>query len=248
MVEGHRALVSASHAKTRHAIEYTIKPIHTMNSSTIRKLWMAATGLFLCVFLVIHLLGNLQLLLPADRAKLQFNAYSRFLSHNILIKLIEWILFASIIAHIGVALLLTVAARRSNGIRYQYDRRASASKPYSRNMGLLGTIILLFLIIHLKDFWYHYKFSQLPLDDKGNTDLYSIVIAAYRQWWYVVVYAIGVLALGFHLLHGFFSAARTLGVYHPKFVQWVRIAGWAYTGLMTVGFIWIPIYVHLSTL
>jgi succinate dehydrogenase / fumarate reductase cytochrome b subunit len=208
---------------------------------------MACTGLFLCVFLVIHLLGNLQLLLPAIKAREQFNAYSRFLSHNILIKVIEIVLFISILAHILYAILLTRASRRANGARYRYDRRGAASQPYSRNMGLLGTVILLFLIIHLRDFWYHYKFSELPSDARGNTDLYSIVVAAYQQWWYVLVYVVCVLALGFHLLHGFFSAARTLGVYHPRYVRLVKITGWAYTAIMTVGFAWIPIYIHLST-
>lgn len=214
---------------------------------TIKKIWMAATGLFLCVFLVIHLLGNLQLLLPADKAREQFNGYSHFLSHNILIKIIEWVLFISIILHILYALLLTMAARKANGPRYRYDKRPQVSAWNSRNMGLLGTIILIFLIIHLKDFWYHYKFTDLPLDQHGNTDLYSIVVAAYQQWWYVILYTAGILALGAHLLHGFFSAARTIGLYHPKYVRWMRVIGWLYTGIMTIGFIMIPIYIHLST-
>jgi succinate dehydrogenase / fumarate reductase cytochrome b subunit len=220
--------------------------IHNMTTQT-QKIWMALTGLFLCVFLVIHLLGNLQLLLPADKARESFNWYSHFLSKNILIKIIEIVLFASILAHIIYALIVTIGAKKANGQKYVYDKRGASSKWYSRSMGLLGTIILLFLIIHFKDFWYQYKFTTLPLDDKGNTDLYQVVVEAYKQWWYVLIYLVSIAALGFHLLHGFFSASRTLGLYNPKYVQGVKVLGWLYTGIITLGFMVIPIYVHLTT-
>ena len=109
---------------------------------------MALTGLFLCFFLVIHLFGNLQLLLPTEAARWQFNFYSRLLSENLFIQLISYVLFASILAHAVYALLITIQNRRSSGQRYAYDRRSVTSKWYSRQMGLLGTIILFFLIIH----------------------------------------------------------------------------------------------------
>ncbi|MFT3827498.1 MAG: succinate dehydrogenase cytochrome b subunit [Chitinophagaceae bacterium] len=217
-----------------------------MKSTTLqRKLWMAGTGLFLCFFLVIHLLGNLQLFLPGEEAKEKFNWYSHLLSGNIVIKIISWVLYASIIAHAIFALLITRDNNTANGTKYQYDRRGISSKWYSRNMGLLGTIILLFLIIHFKDYWYQYKFTTLPLDAAGYKDLYTIVIESYTQWWYVLIYEIAFVALGFHLLHGFFSAARTLGLYHPKYVKWIRIAGWIYTAAITAGFMAIPVYVYL---
>jgi hypothetical protein len=88
---------------------------------------MALTGFFLCLFLVIHLFGNLQLLLPAEAARWQFNFYSKLLSGNILIELISYILFASILAHAIYALLITIHNRRSNGKRYEYDRRSVSS-------------------------------------------------------------------------------------------------------------------------
>src|SRR6201984_2704747 len=116
---------------------------HTLS----RKNLLALTGLFLCFFLVIHLFGNLQLLLPAELARWQFNFYSKLLSENLFIQLISYVLFASILAHAVYALLITVQNRRSNGQRYAYDRRSAASKWYSRQMGLLGTIILFFLVI-----------------------------------------------------------------------------------------------------
>ncbi len=207
---------------------------------------MALTGFFLCLFLLIHLFGNLQLLLPAEVARWQFNFYSKLLSENIFIELISYVLFASILAHAIYALLITIQNRRSNGKRYEYDRRGVSSKWYSRKMGLLGTIILLFLIIHLRDFWYQLQFGHVPLDKDGQKDLYTLVVTVYHQGWYVLIYVLCMIALGYHLLHGFFSAARTLGVYNHRYVNWIRVAGWIYSIGISAGFALIPVYVHFA--
>jgi succinate dehydrogenase / fumarate reductase cytochrome b subunit len=212
-----------------------------MKQSTIQyKLAMAGTGLFLCFFLVIHLLGNLQLLLPASEAREQFNWYSHLLAGNMLIKIISWVLLLSIIAHAVYALILAFKTRKANGTKYVYDKRPAVSPWNSRNMGLLGTVILLFLVIHLKDFWYVADFTEMAVDKQGYKDMYAVVLLTFNQWWYVLLYEISFLALGFHLLHGFFSAARTLGLYHPKYVKLVRYTGWLYTAFITLGFMVIP--------
>ena len=215
---------------------------HTLS----RKNLMALTGFFLCLFLVIHLFWNLQLLLPAEVARWQFNFYSKLLSENILIELISYFLFASILAHAIYALLITIHNRRSNGKRYEYDRRSVSSNWYSRKMGLLGTIILFFLIIHLRDFWYQLQFGHLPLDKEGQKDLYTLVVSVYRNGWYVLIYVLRMVALGYHLLHGFFSAARTLGFYNARYVQWVRVFGWVYSIGICAGFALIPVYIHFA--
>lgn len=207
---------------------------------------MAATGLFLCLFLVIHLLGNLQLFLPPEIAREQFNWYAHFLSGNIIIALVAYVLYASIIGHAVLAVILTLRKQQANGTKYAYDRRGAASAWHSRNMGVLGTVIFLFLIIHFKDFWYQYKFVNLPVDEKGNKDIYTIVVWAFRNLWYVLLYELALLALGFHLLHGFFSAARTLGVARPKFARLIRVTGWVYTVVLTLGFMAMPLYVYLT--
>ena len=207
---------------------------------------MALTGLFLCFFLIIHLAGNLQLLLPTEVAQWQINFYSKLLSENIFIHIISYILFASIIAHAIYALVITINNRRANGKRYEYDRRGASSKWYSRKMGLLGTVILFFLIIHLRDFWYEVQFGHLPVDKDGQEDLYTLVVTVYRNGWYVLIYVLCMVALGYHLLHGFFSAARTMGVYHPRYVIWIRVIGWIYSIGISAGFALVPVYVHFA--
>jgi len=210
-----------------------------------RKMLMCLTGLFLGFFLLIHFLGNLQLFLPQEQAHLQFNAYSHFLSGNIVIKIVSLVLYTSIILHAIDGLVITIKNKKSGGT-YQSDRRGRASKWYSRNMGILGTLILIFLVIHFQNFWYVYKFGNLPLDDKGNKDLYILVITVFKEWWYVVIYVISMIALCYHLIHGIYSAVRTLGLFHPKYVNWIKIAGIAYSVIISVGFALMPVYVFLT--
>lgn len=206
---------------------------------------MCLTGLFLGFFLLIHFLGNLQLFLPQEQAHLQFNAYSHFLSGNIVIKIVSLVLYTSIILHAIDGLVITIKNKKSGGT-YQSDRRGRASKWYSRNMGILGTLILIFLVIHFQNFWYVYKFGSLPLDDKGNKDLYILVITVFKEWWYVVIYVISMIALCYHLIHGIYSAVRTLGLFHPKYVKWIKIAGITYSVIISVGFALMPVYIFLT--
>jgi succinate dehydrogenase / fumarate reductase cytochrome b subunit len=168
------------------------------------------------------------------------------LSGNFIIKAVSWILLLTLIAHSVYALIITRRNAAAAGVRYAHDQRAAVSTWSSRNMGLLGTIILIFLVIHYKDFWYPYSFGHMPLDSNGHKDLYGIVVGCFRQWWYVLLYELSFVALGYHLLHGFFSAARTLGVYHPKYEKGVRMLGKAYTVLITAGFMFIPIYAYFK--
>jgi len=205
---------------------------------------MALTGLLLCFFLVIHLLGNLQLLLPKDIVAERFNSYSALLSENIFIKVISYVLYVALIAHAIDGLIITFRNKKTGG-KYAYDQRRKASKWYSRNMGVLGTILLIFLFIHFKDFWYIYKFGNLPYDAAGNKDLYRIVVNAFQSIWYVAGYTVAMFALGFHLLQGFKSACRTLGLYHPKFARYVGIFGKIYSYAITTGFTIIPMYIYI---
>ena len=207
---------------------------------------MALTGLFLCLFLIVHLAGNLQLLLPAEEASLQFNQYSKFMTGNPMIKTISYLLYLSVIAHVVYAIIITLKNKQAAGGTYAYDRRYVSSTWYSRNMGVLGSIILLFLIVHMKDFWYQYKFGSLPLDGEGNKDLYSIVISAFGELWYTVLYVVAFIALGYHLLHGFHSAFKTLGTYPPRLSLGLYYAGIGLTLVLTLGFIIIPIFVYIK--
>ncbi len=212
-------------------------------TTILRKNLMAITGLFLCLFLVVHLLGNLQLLMPPEEASTSFNNYSRFMSGNPIIKVISYLLYTSIIVHSIFALVIS-GRNRKTAPAYAFDRRSTSSNWYSRNMGLLGLVLLVFLIVHMKDFWFQYKFGALPEDQNGYKDLYTIVIAAFGQWWYVLLNVAAFIALGFHLAHGFFSAFKSAGVYHTRISKLLYFLSMFLTVALTAGFIFIPIYIY----
>jgi succinate dehydrogenase / fumarate reductase cytochrome b subunit len=216
-----------------------------LQSTLGRKNLMALTGLFLCLFLVIHLLGNLQLLMPKEEAMINYNSYSALLAGNTFIKIISYVLYFVLLSHALDAFWIIIKNRKST-IKYAYDDRKRASKWYSRNMWFLGTVLLLFLVIHFKDFWYIYKFGSLPYDQNGHKDLYTIVVNAFESGWYVCTYVVSMLALGYHLLHGFKSAVRTLGLYHPRYARYVNTFGVIYSYIITIGFSMIPLYVYFK--
>ncbi|SFJ18411.1 succinate dehydrogenase cytochrome b subunit [Myroides guanonis] len=211
-----------------------------------RKILMAATGLFLCFFLLIHFLGNTQLFLEPEHAQKGFNAYSKFLSNNFLIKGVSYLLYLSIIAHAIYGIIITNKNNKAKG-SYKSDHRGRASKWYSRSMGVLGTLILIFLVIHFQNFWYQYKFGEVGLDPYGNKDLYGVVVASFQNSWLVVLYVISMIALAYHLIHGIQSGIRTLGLFHPKFVRWVNVFAVIYSIVICTGFALMPIYIYFTT-
>ena len=140
----------------------------TFNSSLGKKLIMALTGLFLCTFLIVHLGGNL--LLFKDDQGFGFNVYANFLTHFPPIEVIAYLLYLTIIVHAVYALVLTLKNRSSRPVGYAAQSKSPASLS-SKNMGLLGSILLLFIVIHMSDFWYNYKYSGKVGFIEYRTDL-----------------------------------------------------------------------------
>lgn len=220
-----------------------------MSSTLGKKLIMALTGLFLIIFLVVHLSGNLQLLV--DDEGRAFNIYAKFMTTNPLIKTTSFLLYASFLIHIIWALILTINNKKSRPIGYAKVRPSKNSTWSSRNMGLLGTIILIFLVIHMKDFWYVMHWGPITstvYDGQEYRNLYSTVEAAFSQWWYVAIYVVSMLALMFHLYHGFSSAFQTLGLNHVKYNRLIKVVGTLFAIIVPAMFAVIPIIFYLRTL
>jgi len=134
------------------------KPV--FSSSIGKKLIMSLTGIFLCLFLVVHLVGNLQLF--KDDAGLAFNKYAYFMTHFTPIKVVSYLLYASVIVHAIYAITLSMKNKAARPIGYaQYDGKAN-SKWNSRNMGILGTVILVFLATHMSNFWWKFHNDEVP--------------------------------------------------------------------------------------
>jgi succinate dehydrogenase / fumarate reductase cytochrome b subunit len=132
-----------------------------MFSSTIgQKLIVALTGLFLCTFLVVHMTGNLQLF--KDDHGMSFNMYSVFMTTNPLIKTVSYILYFSILFHAFKGLHLAYKNMKARPVGYAVVNGKANSHWTSRYMGILGTIILVFIVVHMNDFWAEYKFGHIP--------------------------------------------------------------------------------------
>jgi succinate dehydrogenase / fumarate reductase, cytochrome b subunit len=217
-----------------------------LSSSIGRKLLMALTGLFLILFLVVHLAGNLQLL--KDDGGRAFNVYAQFMTSNPVIKVVSYVNYALILVHIVWAIMLSRqnrAARGSEG----YAVSNNSSHWTSRNMGILGTLILLFLVFHLQGFWWRMHngpINSVDYDGASVKNLYEVVDTAYALWWYVVIYVISMGVLAFHLWHGFISAFQTLGLNHPKYNPVIKFVGKAFAIIVPLLFAIIPILMYLD--
>ncbi|MBS3738099.1 succinate dehydrogenase cytochrome b subunit [Mesohalobacter halotolerans] len=214
-----------------------------------RKSLIALTGLFLCVFLVVHLSANAILLLPNDIASELYNSYSHTLRENPLITVVAYVLYISIVLHAVVALLITLHNRKAKPQKYIMDKSQQNSSWYSKNMGILGTLILIFIIIHLANFWARIKLGigeEVLLDKNGYKDVFSVTYELFQNIWFVLFYSILAIPLAFHLYHGLKSGFKTLGFYHKKGLRILAKVSLIYAIIMGVGFGIIPIVVYFK--
>ncbi len=216
-----------------------------LTSSLGQKVIMSLTGLFLILFLIVHMSGNLQLL--SDDGGRSFNIYAAFMSENPFIRVISIGLYTFILLHSIQGIALALMNRRAKGGKYAHGKVAGATWA-SKNMALLGILIFAFLCLHMGDFWVKMRFTdQLTMvtyagHDEAVQDIYSRVNVAFQNLWLVLIYLVGVLALAIHLIHGFQSAFQTLGIAHQKYSPAINIIGWIYTIAICGGFAIMPLY------
>jgi len=135
-----------------------------LKSSIAKKYWMALTGLFLCTFLIGHLIGNLQLIfIHGEEGRRAFNEYAYFMQHNIFIKILSYVTYISILFHAIDGLALAVQNRKARPQKYAYNNPGANSSTASRQMALLGSIILIFIVTHMVNFWAKMHFDHIPL-------------------------------------------------------------------------------------
>jgi len=221
--------------------------LQTISSSIGKKLLMAITGIFLVLFLIVHVSGNL-LLLKSDNGE-SFNLYANFMTNNPLIKIVAYLNYAIILLHIGYAYFLSQKNDKARPIRYSLEDSSKNSSWSSRNMGILGTILFIFLLIHLKGFWYEYKFGNPSIISYNGLEvknMYSIVIEAYSQWWYSLFYVVSMLFVSLHLWHGFKSIFQTLGLNHIRYTLLIENFGICFSIIIPSLFAIIPIWIYFN--
>ena len=218
------------------------------NSSIGKKLMMALAGLFLVTFLLVHLGINLTLIIFDDPRI--FNIAAHFMANNILIKVFEVVLFGGILLHIIYGLLLQLLNWIARPIGYKVSNPAQTSF-FSKFMIHTALFILVFLVIHLFDFYFKAKFghghvAEITYNGKLYHDLGTMVIEKFQILWVVISYIAFFLFLGFHLLHGFGSAFQTLGLNHKVYTPVIKSLGYLYTFIVVAGFIAIPLWIYLT--
>jgi succinate dehydrogenase / fumarate reductase cytochrome b subunit len=280
-----------------------------LKSSIAKKYWMALTGLFLCLFLAGHLAGNLQLLVPNNA--LNFNQYALFMTSNPAVKLLSYLTYISILFHAVDGIALTIQNKKARPIGYA-KTNGSTSSFASRNMAVLGTIILVFIVTHMVNFWAKMHFDKnMPLmtkiiDVQGQKqnfyvgtqvgqyfpveqvakegdktdqtmmpkqfviknrtelyysqadvktadlykDLYKITIDFFKDakygLYFTIGYVLAMIALAFHLWHGFQSAFQSLGVNSSKLTPVIKFFGRAFALVVPLLFAIIPIILHFK--
>jgi succinate dehydrogenase / fumarate reductase cytochrome b subunit len=280
-----------------------------LKSSIAKKYWMALTGLFLCLFLAGHLAGNLQLLVPNNA--LNFNQYALFMTSNPAVKFLSYLTYISILFHAIDGILLTIQNKKARPIAYAKTDGSSTSFA-SRNMAVLGTIILVFIATHMVNFWAKMHFDKnmpimtktievqgqkqvfyvgtqvgqyFPVDQVANEgekvdqtampkqfviknrtelyysqadvktadlykDLYKLTVAFFKDakygLYFTIGYVLAMLALSFHLWHGFQSAFQTIGVNSSKLTPVIKFFGKAFAIIVPLLFAIIPLILHFK--
>lgn len=212
-----------------------------LQSSIGKKVVMGLTGLFLISFLIVHVSINSLMFLCDNGAT--FNAGADFMAHNPVIRIMEIGLFAGLILHIVQAYALTLQNNKARPVKYAVTNGAANSTWYSRSMAVLGSLLLMFLVVHLANFWVPTK-KAVFAGEEHNT--FESIKAVFSYWYFVAIYLIGVVSLCYHLLHGFQSAFQTLGLNHRKYTPLIKRVGIWFSILVCLLFAAMPIGVFFG--
>lgn len=211
-------------------------------SSIWKKVIMGLTGLFLITFLVIHCTIN-ALIFVDDGGKM-FGHAAHFMGSNPIIRIMEIGLVLGFLVHIADGLMLWYQNRKARPSRYKVSKASANSPWYSRSMGLLGTLLLMFLILHTADFWIPNRASQFATGEE--LDLFDKMKIRFSELWVVIVYVAGCVSLFWHLLHGFKSAFQSLGLNHSRYNGIIRITGTLFSIICPFIFAMMPVALHLG--
>lgn len=212
-----------------------------LKSSIGKKVLMGLTGLFLISFLIVHV--GINALIFVNDSGATFNAGAHFMAHNIVIRVLEVGLFAGLILHIVQSLILTLENKKARPVGYAKVDGAANSSWYSRSMGILGSLLLIFLVVHLANFWVPTKVAVFANEEHNTFENLKVVFA---EWYFVAIYMVGVIALCYHLLHGFQSAFQSLGLNHKKYTPAIKKLGVWFSIIVCLLFAAMPITMFLG--
>jgi succinate dehydrogenase / fumarate reductase cytochrome b subunit len=207
------------------------------SSSIGKKLIMSLSGFFLMVFLLLHLSINFAAVISEEA----YNTACHFMDTNIFIQIMVPILALGFIIHIIYALYLTWSNRKARPVKYAVGSNTKASSWASRNMFVLGLIVLGFLAIHLSHFWAKMQLQHF-VGGVATENPYLEVKATLSNPLWAAVYVVWVWALWFHLCHGFWSALQTIGFNNQRWIPRLQIVARVFATLVALGFSFIALF------
>ncbi len=208
-------------------------------SSVTKKIVMSLAGLFLIVFLVMHLSINL-LLLKSDDGAAYMQAV-HFMTTNPIVKFMEIFLFGGFLLHIILGIVLQIQNWQARPVRYKVEGFSQKSF-FSKYMIHTGAIIFVFLIIHFINFYFVKLGWVNPPEGVDKHDFYQMAGILFSNHFYAILYVILMIVLGFHLNHAFQSAFQSLGLNHTKYTPAIKAIGTIYSIVVPLGFAIIPLY------
>lgn len=201
---------------------------------------MSISGLFLILFLLVHLLANSAYIFGPEA----FDSVIEFMGSPFILAMVP-VLAAGFAIHIIYALLLTIHNRKARGAeRYSVANKAQADSWASKNMFVLGIIVLGVLVFHLSHFWANMQLPELTGGEAENANL--LMKQTFSSIWILICYLIWFAALWFHLTHGFWSAFQTIGANNIKWLKRLKAISYVYATLIAVGFSFIAIFAHVT--
>ncbi|MDR3198183.1 MAG: succinate dehydrogenase cytochrome b subunit [Planctomycetaceae bacterium] len=209
-------------------------------SSIGKKLIMSLSGLFLTVFLVVHVSLNL----TALYSRKLYETACEFMDTNIFVQIMVPVLASGFVVHIICSIIITLKNQTARPVKYLVTNKANASSWASKNMFVLGVIVFGFLGLHFCHFWAKMQLQHILGNDGANA--YDLLVELFSKWYYCVLYIIWVCALYFHISHGFWSAFQSIGLNNSKWIPRLQLIAKIYAIVVTLAFISIPVYFFLG--
>lgn len=220
-----------------------------LSSSIGKKLIMSISGLFLVVFLLVHLTINLFIVF--DSSGELYNAGVHFMTTNPLIKVMEPVLALGFIVHIIYATRLTLQNQKATPTKYAVTQKTKATSWASKNMYILGFLVLVFIALHMIHFFVKMKIThEAPLTADGGHDGYKLVTDLFSahgvlSYAYCALYVAAAVLLGLHIRHGFWSAFQTIGFNNETWKKRLFCAATIFAWLIAIGYSILPLYMTL---
>jgi len=224
-------------------------------SSIGKKLVMSLSGLCLIGFLVVHVGLNLTVfndlpIFDAEDNGRMFNKAAHFMGSTVVIRIMEIGLFAFFFLHIIQGYVLTAQNQAKRKVGYKVPMGNKGSTWYSKSMGLLGTLLLIFLILHIAHFWVPsrvtHDLTPVQYGDMEAHNLFERMVTIFQNPWIVLLYILGCISLAWHLLHGFQSAFRTLGLSNHRYIDSLKALGAGFSILVPLLFALMPIAMYFG--